>query len=127
MGSAVDCRPVGLCYEEVTLTGVPEVQEFLAVYSVQGRAFGLKGPYSLVSAFPVFRVCLCVRLMDSCEVLPRTCELARLYGCCLHSALTRGSQFKVENILLRATKRMNCVLVSPSKQQARKSHKYSPT
>ncbi|CDJ54269.1 DNA polymerase zeta catalytic subunit, putative [Eimeria brunetti] len=41
------------------------------------------------------RVWLCLRLVDNSEVLPRTCELARLYGCSLHSALTRGSQFKV--------------------------------
>ncbi|OEH77917.1 DNA polymerase zeta catalytic [Cyclospora cayetanensis] len=37
------------------------------------------------------RVSLGLRLVDSCEVLPRTSELARLYGCCLHSALTRGT------------------------------------
>ncbi|CDJ29730.1 DNA polymerase zeta catalytic subunit, putative [Eimeria mitis] len=36
------------------------------------------------------RVRLCLRLVDNSEVLPRTCELARLYGCSLHSALTRG-------------------------------------
>ncbi|KAL8270808.1 hypothetical protein Esti_005282 [Eimeria stiedai] len=63
------------------------------------------------------RVDLTLRLLDWSEVIPRTCELARLYGCCLHAALTRGSQFKVENVLIRATKKLHAVLVSPSKRQ----------
>ncbi|CDI87412.1 DNA polymerase zeta catalytic subunit, putative [Eimeria praecox] len=75
-----------------------------------------------VLSYIMNRVRLCLRLLDNSELLPRTCELARLYGCSLHSALTRGSQFKVESILLRATKRLNCVLVSPSKQQARRAY-----
>ncbi|KAL8425812.1 hypothetical protein Efla_004311 [Eimeria flavescens] len=63
------------------------------------------------------RVELTLRLLDWSEVIPRTCELSRLYGCCLHAALTRGSQFKVENVLIRATKKLHAVLVSPSKKQ----------
>lgn len=58
-------------------------------------------------------------LVDSTELLPRTSELARLYGCDFFSALTRGSQFKVESVMVRATKRLNFLFVSPSQTQVR--------
>lgn len=63
------------------------------------------------------RLLLMQRLVDFSEVLPRASALARLYGCSLQAALTRGTQFRVECVLLRAAKKRDFVLVSPSKQQ----------
>ncbi|PHJ25058.1 dna polymerase family b protein, partial [Cystoisospora suis] len=63
------------------------------------------------------RVCMMVSLIDSTELIPRTSELARLYGCDFISALSRGSQFKVESVMIRATKRLNFLFVSPSQTQ----------
>lgn len=68
-----------------------------------------------------FRLLLMQRLLDFSEVLPRTSALARLYGCSLQAALTRGTQFRVECVLLRAAKKRQFVLVSPSKQQVSKN------
>ncbi|CBZ50974.1 DNA polymerase, related [Neospora caninum Liverpool] len=63
------------------------------------------------------RVRITLALIDSTELLPRTAELARLYGCDFFSALTRGSQFKVESVMIQATKRLDYLFVSPSQSQ----------
>ncbi|KEP62202.1 UNVERIFIED_CONTAM: DNA polymerase family B protein [Hammondia hammondi] len=63
------------------------------------------------------RVRMTLALIDSTELLPRTAELARLYGCDFFSALTRGSQFKVESVMIQATKRLDYLFVSPSQTQ----------
>jgi len=44
-------------------------------------------------------------------------ELARLFGIDFFSVISRGSQYRVESLVLRITKRQNYVLLSPSKQQ----------
>lgn len=43
--------------------------------------------------------------------------MARLFGIDFFSVLSRGSQYRVESILLRISKVKNYILVSPSKQQ----------
>ncbi|PFH36610.1 hypothetical protein BESB_048020 [Besnoitia besnoiti] len=63
------------------------------------------------------RARMTLALLDSTELIPRTSELARLYGCDFFSALTRGSQFKVESVVLQATKRLDYLFVSPSQTQ----------
>ena len=43
--------------------------------------------------------------------------MARLFGIDFYSVLSRGSQYRVEAVMLRVTKRKNFLLVSPSKNQ----------
>ncbi|RLN98691.1 hypothetical protein BBJ28_00016228 [Nothophytophthora sp. Chile5] len=47
----------------------------------------------------------------------RTSEMARLFGIDFYSVLSRGSQYRVEAVMLRVTKRKNFLLVSPSRTQ----------
>jgi len=43
-------------------------------------------------------------LLDHLNVIGRTSEMARLFGIDFHSVLTRGSQFRVEAVMLRVAK-----------------------
>lgn len=63
------------------------------------------------------RVRCVARLLEKSEVLFRTAEFARMYGIDFFSVLSRGSQFRVESVLLRITKPRNFVLPSPNKTQ----------
>ena len=58
-------------------------------------------------------------LADVTRVMPRATEMARLYGMDLESTFTRGSQFRVECMLVRATRRLGYVLPSSSKHQVK--------
>lgn len=44
-------------------------------------------------------------------------EMARLFGIDFYSVLSRGSQYRVEAVMLRVTKRRNFLLISPSRAQ----------
>jgi len=56
-------------------------------------------------------------ILDASELIPRTCEQARLLGVDFFSVFSRGSQFKVESIMFRIAKPENFVIISPSKKQ----------
>lgn len=56
-------------------------------------------------------------LLDALNVVGRTSEMARLYGITFFDVLSRGSQFRVESLVMRLTKPHNYILISPSKQQ----------
>lgn len=56
-------------------------------------------------------------LLDALNVMGRTSEMARLYGITFFEVLSRGSQFRVESLVMRLTKPHNYILISPSKQQ----------
>lgn len=60
-----------------------------------------------------------VRLMNQLDVVGRTSELARLFGIQFNEVLTRGSQFRVESIMLRLVKARNYIPVSTSVQVSR--------
>lgn len=49
--------------------------------------------------------------------LDRTSEHARLYGIQFYEVFSRGSQFRVESMMLRLAKPMNYIAVSPSAHQ----------
>eukprot|EP00966_Prymnesium_polylepis_P152868 3531159-Prymnesium_polylepis.1 len=53
------------------------------------------------------------------EVVPRTSELARVFGLDFMSVLTRGSQYRVESMLCRLARAQ----VAPSTPVARASHR----
>lgn len=58
-----------------------------------------------------------LRLLDRCDIIPRAAESARICGLDFTAALTRGSQFRVESMLLRIAKPLSYMLVSPSRTQ----------
>ena len=56
---------------------------------------------------------VCLKL----DFLVRTAEMARIYGIQFFEVLSRGSQFRVESILLRIARRQNYVVLSPSTEE----------
>ncbi|KAK5650145.1 hypothetical protein RI129_001174 [Pyrocoelia pectoralis] len=67
--------------------------------------------------FYLRRVMGIVELLDRLDLIGRTSELARLFGIQFYEVLSRGSQFRVESMMLRLAKPLNYVAVSPSVQQ----------
>lgn len=51
------------------------------------------------------------------EQLNRTAELARVFGIDFYSVFSRGSQYRVESMMLRLAHTQNFLLISPSRQQ----------
>lgn len=58
-----------------------------------------------------------LELMEKLDMIGRTSELARLFGIQFYEVFTRGSQFRVESMMLRLAKPKNFVAVSPSVTQ----------
>ncbi|XP_059350922.1 DNA polymerase zeta catalytic subunit-like isoform X2 [Daphnia carinata] len=58
-----------------------------------------------------------IDLMEQLDVIGRTSELARLFGIQFYEVFTRGSQYRVESMMLRLAKPKNFIAVSPSVQQ----------
>ena len=58
-----------------------------------------------------------LEMLEKLELVKRTSELAKILGLDFFSVLSRGSQFRVESLLLRITKKHNFILHSPSREQ----------
>ncbi|XP_060094185.1 DNA polymerase zeta catalytic subunit [Heteronotia binoei] len=58
-----------------------------------------------------------LQLLDQLDLIGRTSEMARLFGIQFLHVLTRGSQYRVESMMLRIAKPMNYIAVTPSAQQ----------
>eukprot|EP00898_Chlorokybus_atmophyticus_P008072 jgi/Chlat1/8266/Chrsp78S07693 len=58
-----------------------------------------------------------LQLLDQLDMVNRTAEFARVFGIDFYSVISRGSQYRVESMLLRLARTQNYVLISPSKQQ----------
>ncbi|GLD93414.1 hypothetical protein PINS_up002006 [Pythium insidiosum] len=58
-----------------------------------------------------------LRVLSQMQLITRTSEMARLFGMDFYSVLSRGSQFRVESVMLRVTKRHNFVLRAPNRTQ----------
>ena len=65
------------------------------------------------------RVSLTLRICEAMEVLPRTSELARVFGIDFTSVITRGSQYRVESMLLRLCRSQGYAVASPDQQQVK--------
>ena len=63
-----------------------------------------------------------LELLDSMKTLERTSTLSKVIGIDFYSVLSRGSQYRVESMLLRLTRINNYVLLSPSRLQVNKQH-----
>ncbi|XP_048007670.1 DNA polymerase zeta catalytic subunit isoform X4 [Leguminivora glycinivorella] len=58
-----------------------------------------------------------LRMMEKLDMINRTSELARLFGLQWWEVLSRGSQFRVESLMLRAARPLNLIALSPSVRQ----------
>ncbi|KAJ8008958.1 hypothetical protein DPEC_G00083820 [Dallia pectoralis] len=65
----------------------------------------------------VSRLCGTMQLLQQHDIVGRTSELARVFGIQFYHVLTRGSQYRVESMMLRVAKPMNYIAVTPSMQQ----------
>ncbi|XP_041971282.1 DNA polymerase zeta catalytic subunit [Aricia agestis] len=58
-----------------------------------------------------------LRMLEKLDIINRTSELARLFGLQWWEVLSRGSQFRVESLMLRAARPLNLVALSPTVKQ----------
>ncbi|XP_078160009.1 recovery protein 3 isoform X2 [Carex rostrata] len=58
-----------------------------------------------------------LELINQLDMINRTSELARVFGIDFFSVLSRGSQFRVESMLLRLAHTQNYLAISPGSQQ----------
>ncbi|KAI5736796.1 hypothetical protein M8J76_007192 [Diaphorina citri] len=72
----------------------------------------------------LIRVTGIIRLIEQLDFIGRTSEMARLFGIQFYEVLSRGSQFRVESIMLRLSRLNNFVAVSPSIKQ--RAHMRAP-
>ncbi|KAM0954326.1 putative DNA-directed DNA polymerase [Dioscorea sansibarensis] len=63
------------------------------------------------------RAKLNIQIMNQLDMINRTSELARVFGIDFFSVLSRGSQFRVESMLLRLAHSQNYLAISPGNQQ----------
>jgi len=71
----------------------------------------------LVGRYYITRALANIMMLERLNIIGRTSELARVYGIDFYSVLTRGSQYRVESMMLRLTKPNNYILLSPSRAQ----------
>lgn len=67
--------------------------------------------------YVVDRVKLNLEIMNQLDMINRTSELARVFGIDFFSVLSRGSQYRVESMLMRLARTQNYVAISPGSQQ----------
>uniref|UniRef100_A0A0E0LPJ2 DNA polymerase zeta catalytic subunit n=1 Tax=Oryza punctata TaxID=4537 RepID=A0A0E0LPJ2_ORYPU len=63
------------------------------------------------------RSSLNLEILNQLDLVNRTSELARVFGIDFFSVLSRGSQFRVESMLLRLVHTQNYLAISPGNQQ----------
>ncbi|KAI0462032.1 hypothetical protein LJB42_004637 [Komagataella kurtzmanii] len=71
---------------------------------------------SLVLNYFTQRVALEMQIITQIQIVSKVTEEAKLIGIDFYSVLSRGSQFKVESLLVRLTKQENLLMISPSKK-----------
>lgn len=65
-----------------------------------------------------------LELLHQLDLVGRTSEMAKLFGIQFFEVLSRGSQFRVESMMLRMAKPRNFIAISPSVQQ--RAHMRAP-
>ncbi len=58
-------------------------------------------------------------MVEQLDLAGRTGEMARTFGIDFFSVLTRGSQYRVESMMVRVAHTQNYLLPSPSREQVR--------
>lgn len=114
---------------EITLTGYAFENVFyhvlkrrLAKFSHQTLTQKWKDNHSrwIVIDYFIKRTFGTIEILEKLDLIGRTAELAKLFGIQFLEVLTRGSQFRVESIMLRLARAQNYVPVSPTIQQRAK-------
>eukprot|EP00049_Salpingoeca_infusionum_P009764 m.165902 g.165902 ORF g.165902 m.165902 type:complete len:2389 (+) comp14438_c0_seq1:111-7277(+) len=72
-----------------------------------------------VYRYTSYRSLATLQLLHTLNIIERTSEFARLFGILFYEVLSRGSQFRVESIMLRIAHQRNYIAISPSKPQVR--------
>ncbi|GAB4855556.1 hypothetical protein Ancab_024175 [Ancistrocladus abbreviatus] len=67
--------------------------------------------------YMVERAKLNLEIMSTLDMINRTSELARIFGIDFFSVLSRGSQYRVESMLIRLAHSQNYIAISPGYQQ----------
>ncbi|XP_018446149.1 DNA polymerase zeta catalytic subunit isoform X4 [Raphanus sativus] len=67
--------------------------------------------------YVIRRANLTLEIMSQLDMINRTSELARVFGIDFFSVLSRGSQYRVESMLLRLAHTQNYLAISPGNQQ----------
>ncbi|CAL4064009.1 unnamed protein product, partial [Meganyctiphanes norvegica] len=65
----------------------------------------------------ITRCDLTIDLMHRLDLITRTAELGRLFGIRFYDVFSRGTQYRVESMMLRLARGANMVAISPSVQQ----------
>lgn len=63
------------------------------------------------------RTRLNLALLEQLDLIGRTAELARAFGIDFFSVLSRGSQYRVESMMVRLAHTQNYLMMSPAKEQ----------
>ncbi|SCV68725.1 BQ2448_846 [Microbotryum intermedium] len=63
------------------------------------------------------RVEMDIEMLEAAEIIEQNCESARVFGVDFRSVRTRGSQFKVEAVMIKLAKPESFVLLSPNRVQ----------
>ncbi|GLV38027.1 DNA polymerase zeta subunit 1 [Carabus blaptoides fortunei] len=74
----------------------------------------------ITAKYYILRVQSVLRMLDQLDLIGRTSELAKLFGIQFYEVLSRGSQFRVESMMLRLAKPLNYIPISPSVTQRAK-------
>ena len=61
-----------------------------------------------------------IHIVETLDIVGRTSELARLFGIEFYNVLARGTQYRVESMMIRLLKRHEYITVSPSIRQRSK-------
>ena len=69
---------------------------------------------SRVADYMVSRAALTLQLLEHLDLVGRTSEMARLFGIDFFSVLTRGSQFRVEAVMMRVYRPLGFLAPSPT-------------
>lgn len=72
--------------------------------------------------YHIIRTKLTLNVLEHVDFIHRTSILAQVYGIDFFSVISRGSQYKVESVMLRIAKPRNYFALSPSKFQVSKQH-----
>jgi DNA polymerase elongation subunit (family B) len=102
------------CHFHILHETVPKYtfQELTRLFNEQKRMSRWK-----VLEYHVRRVEGNLRMIDKLRVIPKVSTLARVYGIQFSEVLSRGSQFRVESMLLRYTKNYQFIPFSPTPRQ----------
>ena len=88
-------------------------------YSTLTKWFGDENQWTrwLVIQYYMIRCQGCLQLLDKLDVISKTSELARLFGIQFSEVFSRGTQFRIESMMLRITKSNNYLPITRNREQ----------